>query len=71
MVIGTVPDRSRIVSIGGMAELGSGTVCAIPFGHPSYPNRSVDVSINTAGQVNLLWGSEVTISRGFVDIHYR
>ena len=71
MVIGSVSDRDAIVSISGMAVLGSGTVCAIPFGHPSYPNRSVDVSINTAGQVNLLWGSEVTVSRGFVDIHYR
>ena len=54
-----------------MAILGSGTLVPIPFVHPSYPNRSVSVSIATNGSIAVLNGNEISISSGFVDVFTR
>lgn len=68
-VIGRVPDRDRIVRISGMAVLGSGTLCPIPFLHPQYPMRAVSVSIATSGDINILYGDEVTLASGYLDVY--
>ena len=68
-VIGIVPDRDRIMRISGMAVLGSGTLCPIPFLHPQYPARSVSVSITTSGDINILYGDEVTLASGYLDVY--
>ena len=68
-VIGRVPDRDRIVRISGMAVLGSGTLCPIPFLHPQYPARSVSGSITTSGDINILYGDEVTLASGYLDVY--
>jgi hypothetical protein len=52
-----------------MATLSSGTLVPIPFLHPSYPNRSVSLSIDAAGNVAFFYGSEVGISSGFIDVY--
>lgn len=67
-MIGRVPDRGRIARISGMAVLGSGTLCPIPFLHPQYPDRSVSVSITTSGDINILYGNGTTLDHGYVDI---
>ena len=43
---------------------------AIPFIHPSYLQRSVQVSIAPDGTVNLLGGPEVAVTGGIVEIHF-
>ena len=54
-----------------MATLASGSLVPIPFVHPSYPNRSVSVSIATNGSITVHNGSEISISSGFVDVFTR
>lgn len=51
-----------------MAVLGSGTLCPIPFLHPQYPARSVSVSVATSGDINILYGDEVTVASGYIDV---
>lgn len=68
-MIGRVPDRDQIVKISGMTVLGSGTLCSIPFLHPQYPARSVSVSITTSGDINILYGDEITLDHGYVDVY--
>ena len=68
-VIGCVQYRERIVRISGMAVLGSGTLCPIPFLHPQYPARSVSVSITTSGDINILYGDEITLDHGYIDVY--
>lgn len=68
-MIGRVTDRDRIVRISGMAVLGSGTLCPIPFLHPQYPARSVSVSVATSGDISILYGDEVTIASGYCDVY--
>ena len=69
--VGTIANRDSITRISGMAMLGSGTLVPIPFVHPSYPNRSVSVSIATNGSIAVLNGNEISISSGFVDVFTR
>ena len=52
-----------------MAVLGSGTLCPIPFLHPQYPARSVSVSITTSGDINILYGDEITLDHGYIDVY--
>lgn len=68
-VIGRVQDRDRIVGISGMTVLGSGTLCPIPFLHPQYPMRAVSVSIATSGDISILYGDEVTLTSGYLDVY--
>lgn len=68
-VIGRVQDRDRIVRISGMTVLGSGTLCPIPFLHPQYPMRAVSVSIAASGDINILYGDEVTLTSGYLDVY--
>jgi len=69
--VGAIANRDSITRISGMAMLGSGTLVPIPFVHPSYPNRSVSVSIATNGSIAVLNGNEISISSGFVDVFTR
>lgn len=68
--IGRVSNPNAIKSLNGRATLSSGTTVAIPFIHPSYLQRSVQVSIAPDGTVNLLVGPEVTVTGGIVEIHF-
>lgn len=68
-VIGRVQDRDRLVRISGMTVLGSGTLCPIPFLHPQYPMRAVSVSIAASGDINILYGDEVTLTSGYLDVY--
>ena len=52
-----------------MAVLGSGTLCPIPFLHPQYPARSASVSITTSGDINILYGGEITVDHGYIDVY--
>jgi hypothetical protein len=67
--VGTV-QRSKIARLSGMAVLGSGSMVPIPFLHPSYPNRGVSISINESGDLTILFGNEVSIKSGFIDVYY-
>ena len=68
--IGKVSNPNAIKSLNGRATLSSGTTVAIPFIHPSYLQRSVQVSITPDGTVNLLVGPEITVTGGIVEIHF-
>ena len=68
--IGKVSSPNAIKSLNGRATLSSGTTVAIPFIHPSYLQRSVQVSIASDGTVNLLVGPEITVTGGIVEIHF-
>lgn len=68
--IGKVSNPNAIKSLNGRAILSSGTTVAIPFIHPSYLQRSVQVSIAPDGTVNLLVGTEVAVTSGIVEIHF-
>lgn len=68
--IGKIPNPSAIKALNGRAILSSGTTVAIPFIHPSYLQRSVQVSIAPDGTVNLLVGPEVAVTGGIVEIHF-
>ena len=68
--IGKVSNPNAIKSLNGRATLSSGTTVAIPFIHPSYLQRSVQVSIAPDGTVNLLVGPEVAVTGGIVEIHF-
>lgn len=68
--IGKILNPNAIKALTGRAILSSGTTVAIPFIHPSYLQRSVQVSIATDGTVNLLVGPEVAVTGGIVEIHF-
>ena len=68
--IGKIPNPNAIKALNGRAILSSGTTVAIPFIHPSYLQRSVQVSIAPDGTVNLLVGHEVAVTGGIVEIHF-
>lgn len=68
--IGKIPNPNAIKALNGRAILSSGTTVAIPFIHPSYLQRSVQVSIAPDGTVNLLVGPEVAVTGGIVEIHF-
>ena len=68
--IGKIPNPNTIKALNGRAILSSGTTVAIPFIHPSYLQRSVQVSIAPDGTVNLLVGPEITVTGGIVEIHF-
>lgn len=68
--IGKIPNPNTIKALNGRAILSSGTTVAIPFIHPSYLQRSVQVSIAPDGTVNLLVGPEVAVTGGIVEIHF-
>ncbi|MBM6699929.1 hypothetical protein H7U32_06335 [Bifidobacterium pullorum subsp. saeculare] len=52
-----------------MVVLGSGTLCPIPFLHPQYPERSVSVSISASGDINILYGGEITLDHGCINVY--
>ena len=68
--IGKIPNPNAIKALNGRAILSSGTTVAIPFIHPSYLQRSVQVSIAPDGTVNLIVGPEVAVTGGIVEIHF-
>lgn len=68
--IGKIPNPNAIKALNGRAILSSGTTVAIPFIHPSYLQRSVQVSIAPDGTVNLLVGPEVAVTGGIVEIYF-
>ena len=68
--IGKILNPNAIKALNGRAILSSGTTVAIPFIHPSYLQRSVQVSIAPDGTVNLLVGPEVAVTGGIVEIHF-
>lgn len=68
--IGKISNPNAIKALNGRAILSSGTTVAIPFIHPSYLQRSVQVSIAPDGTVNLLVGPEVAVTGGIVEIHF-
>lgn len=67
-VVGTVGNVDNISHVYGVALLGSGSTIPLPFIHPEYPNRGASFSINTSGQVYMLYGSENTLKRGRITI---
>lgn len=67
-VVGTVPNVGNISHAYGMALLGSGSTVPLTFFHPNYPNRAVSFSINTSGQIYMLYGSENTLQSGRITV---
>lgn len=67
-VIGTVDNLGNISHLYGIARLGSGSTVPVPFLHPNYPNRGVSFSIDTSGQVYILYGSENTLQGGHITV---
>lgn len=67
-VVGTVPNVGNISHAYGMALLGSGSTVPLTFFHPDYPNRAVSFSINTSGQIIMLYGSENTLQSGRITV---
>lgn len=63
-------NRDAVKRLSGMAVLGSGFSAPIPFLHPEYPNRGVGVSINDSGGLSILFGYEVSVKSGFIDVYY-
>lgn len=63
-VVGTVGNVGNISHAYGMALLGSGSTVPLTFFHPDYPNRAASFSINTSGQIYMLYGSENTLQSG-------
>ena len=67
-VVGTVPNVGNISHAYGMVLLGSGSTVPLTFFHPNYPNRAVSFSINTSGQIYILYGSENTLQSGRITV---
>lgn len=67
-VVGTVPNVGNISHAYGMALLGSGSTVPLTFFHPDYPNRAASFSINTSGQIFMLYGSENTLQSGRITV---
>lgn len=67
-VVGTVPNVGNISHAYGMVLLGSGSTVPLTFFHPDYPKRAASFSINTSGQIYILYGSENTLQRGRITV---
>lgn len=67
-VVGTVPNVGNISHAYGMVLLGSGSTVPLTFLHPEYPNRAASFSINTSGQIIILYGSGNTLQSGRVTV---
>lgn len=67
-VVGTVPNVGNISQVYGMVLLGSGSTVPLTFFHPNYPNRAASFSINTSGQIYILYGSENTLQSGRITV---
>lgn len=67
-VVGTVPNVGNISHAYGMVLLGSGSTVPLTFFHPYYPNRAASFSINTSGQIIMLYGSENTLQSGRITV---
>ena len=67
-VVGTVPNVGNISYAYGMVLLGSGSTVPLTFFHPDYPNRAASFSINTSGQIFMLYGSENTLQSGRITV---
>ena len=67
-VVGTVPNVGNISHAYGMVLLGSGSTVPLTFFHPDYPNRAASFSINTSGQIFILYGSENTLQSGRITV---
>lgn len=67
-VVGTVPNVGNISHAYGMVLLGSGSTVPLTFFHPDYPNRAASFSINTSGQIIILYGSENTLQSGRITV---
>lgn len=67
-IVGTVPNVGNISHAYGMALLGSGSTVPLTFFHPNYPNRAASFSINTSGQIYILYGSENTLQSGRITV---
>lgn len=67
-VVGTVPNVGNISHAYGMVRLGSGSTVPLTFFHPDYPNRAASFSINTSGQIFMLYGSENTLQSGRITV---
>lgn len=67
-VVGTVPNVGNISHAYGMVLLGSGSTVPLTFFHPDYPNRAASFSINTSGQIFMLYGSENTLRSGRITV---
>lgn len=67
-VVGTVSNVGNISHAYGMALLGSGSTVPLTFFHPDYPNRAASFSINTSGQIYMLYGSENTLQSGRITV---
>lgn len=67
-VVGTVPNVGNISHAYGMVLLGSGSTVPLTFFHPDYPNRAASFSINTSGQIIMLYGSENTLQSGRITV---
>lgn len=67
-VVGTVPNVGNISNAYGMVLLGSGSTVPLTFFHPEYPNRAASFSINTSGQIIILYGSENTVQSGRITV---
>lgn len=67
-IVGTVPNVGNISHAYGMALLGSGSTVPLTFFHPDYPNRAASFSINTSGQIYILYGSDNTLQSGRITV---
>lgn len=67
-IVGTVPNVGNISHAYGMVLLGSGSTIPLTFFHPDYPNRAASFSINTSGQIFILYGSENTLQSGRITV---
>lgn len=67
-IVGTVPNVGNISHAYGMVLLGSGSTVPLTFFHPDYPNRAASFSINTSGQIFMLYGSENTLQSGRITV---
>lgn len=67
-VVGTVPNVGNISHAYGMVLLGSGSTVPLTFFHPDYPNRAASFSINTSGQIFILYGFENTLQSGRITV---
>nr|DAH65487.1 MAG TPA: hypothetical protein [Caudoviricetes sp.] len=67
-VVGTVPNVGNISHAYGMVLLGSGSTVPLTFFHPDYPNRAASFSINTSGQIFILYGFENTLQNGRITV---
>lgn len=67
-VVGTVSNVGNINHAYGIALLGSGSTVPLTFFHPDYPNRAASFSINTSGQIFMLYGSENTLQSGRITV---